>query len=104
MEAGHSAAKISRGVRFVALSTILRKACERTEYGRDDRGQAYASRRSGAGHGRAIPAVPAWPFQTAASHRDGATDPLAGAPAGQCAKLPRRLLLRPTRIRGVDRN
>src|ERR1700730_16390219 len=60
-------------------------------------------RRSGARHGPAVPAVPVWPLQSEASHPHGATDPIAGTPAGQCSKLPRRLLLRAARIRSLDR-
>src|ERR1700733_12185910 len=75
----------------------------RSEYERGNHDCADTPCRSGAEHGRAVPAVPAWPLQPATSHRHGAADTLAGTPAGQRAKLPCRLLLRAARIRSVDR-
>src|ERR1700692_1428842 len=55
----------------------------RSEYERDNHDCADTPCRSGAGHGRAVPAVPAWPLQPAASHRHGAADTLPGTPAGK---------------------
>src|ERR1700676_5386600 len=75
------------------------------EEGKDERdrhGHA-ATCRSGHRHGPAVPAIPARPVQSSQSHRDGAADPLAGAPAGQCAELPCRLLLCAARLRRFDR-
>src|SRR6201991_3219113 len=81
-------------------ANVLRR---RSEYERGNHDCADTPCRSGAEHGRAVPAVPAWPLQPAASHRHGAADTLARTPAGQRAKLPCRLLLRAARIRRVDR-
>src|SRR3984957_11959111 len=75
----------------------------RSEYERGNHDCADPPCRSGAEHGHTVPAVPAWPLQPAASHRHGAADTLAGPPAGQCAQLPCRLLLRAARIRSVNR-
>src|ERR1700722_8249719 len=75
----------------------------RSEYERGNHDCADTQCRSGAEHGRAVRAVPAWPLQPEASHRHGAADPLARTPAGQRARLPCRLLLRAARIRSVDR-
>src|SRR3984893_3799922 len=68
-----------------------------------DRHRYAATCRSGLRHRPAVPALPARPVQSSPSHRDGAIDPLAGAPAGQCAELPCRLLLRAPLLRRSDR-
>src|ERR1700722_16832757 len=75
----------------------------RSEYERDNHDCADTPCRSGAEHGRAVPAVPALPLPPAAPHRHGAADTLPGTPARQRAKLPCRLLLRAARIRSADR-
>src|ERR1700692_3408235 len=41
-----------------------------------DRHRYTATCRSGLRHGRAVPALPAWPVQSSPSHRDGAIDTL----------------------------
>src|ERR1700720_1347536 len=83
------------------LSDLL--IVERRAYERYRHDYANTSRSSGTSHGRAVPTIPARPFQPAASHRHGALDPLGGATPGQCAEFPCRLLLRAARIRSVDR-
>src|ERR1700730_13022366 len=83
------------------LSDLL--IVERRAYERYRHDYADTSRSSGTSHGRAVPTIPAPPFQPAASHRHGALDPLEGATAGQCAEFPCRLLLRATRFRSPHR-
>src|ERR1700692_4013688 len=41
-----------------------------------DRHRYAATYHSGLRHGRAVPALPAWPVQSSPSHRDGAIDTL----------------------------
>src|SRR3979490_1153105 len=63
----------SRGRSKGRQCPLCRSECER-----DNHDCAATPCPSGDGHGRAVPAVPTWPLQPAASRRHGAADTLVG--------------------------